>query len=284
MSDIENNDLDGKRTVQDTSFEDSHVAKKPLTEDEPPVWAQALLAGQSNLVRQYNTIQGQLAQVNSSIGDIKVELRKQNDSIIALDSRVSANDDRLDDLQDQIKDLQLWNVQQQEDNDKLKGEVASVRGDLTEQIDRSLRDQLMICGLPKDSAKEKYWDDTITAVAEWLAANSSKPYKYWDKAIIRAHRGSFRPDKPGPTPIHCIFRWRVTEEVRDLFMKAKNRIGSVTIKDKFSASTQSRVNEALIYRRGLLNENSELKIKVSYPAKVMVKAKGESRYKFDKEF
>ena len=284
MSDIENNDLDGKRTVQDTSFEDSHVAKKPLTEDEPPVWAQALLAGQSNLVRQYNTIQGQLAQVNSSIGDIKVELRKQNDSIIALDSRVSANDDRLDDLQDQIKDLQLWNVQQQEDNDKLKGEVASVRGDLTEQIDRSLRDQLMICGLPKDSAKEKYWDDTITAVAEWLAANSSKPYKYWDKAIIRAHRGSFRPDKPGPTPIHCIFRWRVTEEVRDLFMKAKNKIGSVTIKDKFSDPTQARVNEALIYRRGLLNENSELKIKVSYPAKVMVKAKGESRYKFDKEF
>jgi hypothetical protein len=274
-----------KRTVHDTSFDDQQATKSQKTqeEDDTPSWAKSLLQGQNELRACYSSLSNDYKELNVSMQRLEIDQRRQSEEVEHLDERVTSQDQRLEHLEGAVMELQVANAKLQGENLAIRAENKQTRADLDDQTDRGLRDQVTIYGLPRDD-REKYWNSTIVIIAEWLAANSAKPQKYWDKAIVRAHRGPAKSDKPGPAPIHCIFRWRVTEEVRDLFVKAGNKIGTVTIKDKFCKNTQERVNNALVYRRGLLNNNHELKIKVTYPAKVMVKAPGENRYSFEKAF
>jgi hypothetical protein len=283
----------GKRTVQNTSFEDEGSSKKQhlgsssdstMSDSDTPSWAAAL---QSSLLRGQNEIRADIAEMNNALQGLRLDVNKQGNQIIEIDSRIEINDDRLERLENLVMELQGKNADLERDLDDVKGDVADHKGVVDEQIDRAMRDQLIFYGVHKES-NERHWDHehTTRVLAEWLATAAGKPCKYFDEAIERAHRGPVNPEKTGPPVIYCKFRWRVAEEIRNLFMAKSHKIGAVTIKNNFSKATGQRVNDALIYRKKLRAEEggAELKLKVDYPARLMVKAPGASKYTLKKAF
>lgn len=280
----------GKRNLSEISIEDEAVPKKQQMDadsSEFPPWAIAIMRGQ-------NEILGRLAEMDHSNQALRVDVSSQGKQIVELDSKLVINEDRIERLENLVAELADSNKQLQgeldtltNDVDVVKDDVSDTKGLLNKQIDNGLRDHITFYGVPKGAA-EKHWDyeGTTKLLAEWLASVSGKSFQHYDDAIIRAHRGPANPDKPGPPLIYCKIRWRVAAAIRDLFMKKNHKIGTVTIKEKFSEDTQQRVNAALIYRKSLREAEGgkELKIKVDYPAKVMVKAPGQERYSLKKVF
>jgi hypothetical protein len=287
----------GKRTVAETSFENVHSSSPKKSHVDPagsgdtPPWVQELLSsmGTQNqeLLNGQNIIQGQIAEMNASLHTLQVDVNKQGTHIIELDSKVALNEDRLERLENMIEELRTANTDLQGEVDDLRGDQTETKGLLNEQIDRAMRDHITFYGVPKDN-NEKHWDyeSTTSILATWLASVTGKPFKYFDKAIERSHRGPANPEKNGPPPVHCKLRWRVAAEIRDLFIKRGHKIGGITIKDKFSKDTQSRINDALIYRKTLREAEGgkELKLKVDYPARLMIKGPLETKYTLKKAF
>jgi hypothetical protein len=292
----------GKRTVQETSFEDADAdSSKKHHADEAPSWALELLRGQDvaatgrlELLRGQNEIRGSIAELNAAFQDLKADVNKQGDQICELDSKVAINEDRLERMERKVQEVEDANEKLRTEYVDLEGELDDVRdelskcnGRLNKQIDGGLRDHIVFQGIPKD-INERSWDTehTTRLLAEWLAANLDKDYHHFDMAIERAHRGTSNPEKTGPPPIHCKLRWRVANQIRDTFIKKGHKIGNVTIKGMCSESTQERINAAMIYRRQLRNEEGgkTLKLKVDYPARLMVKAPGENKYSLKKAF
>ena len=297
----------GKRTLKDTSFDSSFDSVKkqhmssPHNEpieanDDPecPRWARTMSSNINTLLSGQNEMIAQMAELNDAHQSLKLDVAKQGGIIVELHSQVSINEDRLERIERQVlelsianEDLTTTNASMQGEIDKLRDTQADTDTRLNKQIDNGLRDHITFHGLPKEPG-EKLWDyeHTTKVLAEWLAKTTGKPYKLYDDAIERAHRGPINKDKPGPPVIYCKMRWRIGAQVRDYFIKKGHRIGSVEIKKKFSEDTQSRVNEALIHRKKLRGAEGgkELKLKVDYPARLMVKAPGEERYRLEKAF
>ena len=116
-----------------------------------------------------------------------------------------------------------------------------------------------------------------------MSKHSKYDAAYFDREIIRCHRGPYNPGKSGPRPIFCRFNYRTAEVVRELF-KFKNYDG-VSIRDQFSDATQERVNRALLFRKDLKrSEGNDTKIFIAYPARVMMKRPGELKYTNVKSF
>ena len=292
----------GKRSIQETSFEEveeDNFSKKHHA--ETPKWAVELLrgqdvaaAGRQELLRGQNEIRGSIAELNAALQGLRTDVDKQDDQIIKLDSKVSINDDRLERMERVVHEIQDANEKLRNESEGLEGELDDMRdelnkinGRLNKQIDGGLRDHIVFQGIPKDS-NERSWDTehTTRLLADWLAANSDNDYQHYNTAIERAHRGTSNPEKSGPPPIHCKLRWRVAQQIRDMFIKKGHKIGNVTVKGMCSESTQERVNAAMIYRKQLRNEEGgkALKLKVDYPARLMVKAPGENKYRLKKAF
>ena len=299
----QNTDEGGKRSIQETSFEEDSSSKKQnvgMHADTPP-WAMELLRGQQEaatgrmeLIQGQNEIRGSIAELNASLQALQVDVGRQGSQINELDSKVAINVDRLERMERMIEEVRTENDQFRSDNEDLRGELRDMQDDLdgtkgllNKQIDGGLRNHIVFHGIAKAS-NERHWDweHTTKLLSQWLADNSDKDSHYYDSAIERAHRGSGNPEKSGPPPIHCKLRWRVAAQIRDLFIKKGHKIGNVTIKDMFSQATQDRVNTAMVYRKQLRGAEGgkELKLKVDYPARLMVKAPGENKYSLKKAF
>ena len=209
----ENTGSAGKRTLHDTSIEDTNASKTAHVEEEVPSWAKALLT-------QNNAILGAIASVNNTVELMRVETTKQREEIDLLKSEIAVVNDNVEDLRNEFSTLSL-------DNDRMKGEIEDLKALLDEQIDRGLRDHLTFFGIPKEPT-EKYWEDTTKVLASWLAAHSTtRDFAYFDNNIERCHRGGYKPDKPGPPPIFCKFRWRAAEEIRGIINRAKGKMDGV---------------------------------------------------------
>jgi hypothetical protein len=265
-----------------------------MIDDSTPSWAQGLATSMAAMLSGQNELRNDVSEINRSLQALQLDMSKQGTQIVELDSRVEINQDRIERLENLVGDLKDENerlgkelVDLRDDVEHQKGVVDEQKGVLNEQIDRAMRDQLMFFGVEK-APNEKHWDyeHTTRHLAAWLGTASGKPAKYFDKAIIRAHRGPVNPEKSGPPVIHCAFRWRVSEEVRQLFMSNNHAISGVSIKNKCSDATKIRVDNALKYRKNLRagEGGKELKMKVDYPARLMVKAPGETKYTLKKAF
>ena len=252
--------ISAKRSVHDTSLVDETITKVAYIEEETPSWAKAIIA-------QNNEILGAISSLNSTVSTLQAKVMENREDIDTLKADVSLNTEKFDDLHDQT-------CERDDEVQKLRGEVNSLRDELNNQIDRGLRDHLTFYGIQKNGV-EKSWEDTTKVLATWLAEHTEHDYAYFDNAIERCHRGPRNSDKPGPPPIFCKMRWRVAEEIRRALRGVRD---GVVVKDKFSDSTQERRNKALLHRQHLKKNTDGIKIYVSYPARVMVKKLGEERY------
>ena len=235
-----------------------------IEEESPPGWVKSLFKKMDYVVEKVDSLE-------VAITSLKLDVAEQKERVEAIADKVEVNELGVGTLKAQVEDLQGENV-------KIKIELNRARELIDEQIDRSLRDQLTFYGV-KRGEDERSWSDTTTVLCEWLAKNTDKTADYYDKNIDRCHRGAFNPEKHGPRPIHW---WRVAEEIRDSL--GKKYTDGVRITDKFSANTQARLNDALMFRKKLREQNTAFKIYVAYPARVMVKRPSSPGYKLEKSF
>ena len=218
-----------------------------------------------------------------TMNEVKSETSATNKRVDALVSRVATLEGKVAEeaernggLEEAVRRLTLENA-------TMRGEFEAkfdlLRSDLDKEIDGSLRDHVILYGLP---GHEKKWEDTALMLAGWLAKNvEGNTEKEYDAAIFRAHRGPFKPGKTGPRPVFAKINYRFAERIRN---KLKFGLGSVTIRDQFSDNTQERVNAALEYRKEWKKDNVNGKGYISYPAIFKTKTGTDTEYKVERVF
>ena len=252
------------RKMMDTSIEveELEVSKMQKMEEEEvaPRWALELI---------------------KETRDLKLEVRGQierfealSNKVVELENKVGEGSSRMDILENEMAALR-------NDNETPRGTVKELRGDLDGQIDRGLRDHINFFGL-SELKPEKTWQDSIDRLAGWLSKCLGKPVSYFDDAIIRCHRGPYDPNRTGPRPIFTQIKFRVAEEIRNE-LKFKS-VNGVMLKDHFSANTQNRVNQALMYRKEWRRDNAGGKAYIQFPATLKTKKAGDERYSVEKIF
>ena len=195
-----------------------------------------------------------------TVNDMKNNLRKVEADVEGIDERLQRLETKVEASDKKIAEL--------------KAENKTLHGKTDKIIDDSMRDTLTIHGIPRQRGKET-WDDTERLLATFLADNSSASVNDWLGKITRGHRG-----KPSSNVIHCLFKdWKYAQEVKEIFRKAKGKIGQVFALDKFSIGTQDRRNLAQEQRDIERKKIPGSKLWIKYPATLMCERPGEKGYK-----
>ena len=146
--------------------------------------------------------------------------------------------------------------------------------------DEQLRNSMTVCGVKKEPG-EKNWTGTKAALAAALDKITPEEFTqcYWVRAIQRAHR---EKQSEGRIPvIHCKF---VSLADHDYVMNLFRGVDAVPNPDKLEfyekhcAQTEARRKKAVFKRSAVRAQNKAIKVYIKYPADVMVKKPGETRY------
>ena len=107
-------------------------------------------------------------------------------------------------------------------------------------------------------------------------SNQPSPSKHWTR------QGSFKKNQRSPKPIFAQFvNWRIAEEIRNRIIELNTkRRTNVFVSQVYSKQLTLRRNGALKYRRDYLNKNSDVQIKLEFPAILRYRRKC-SRVKWD---
>ena len=143
---------------------------------------------------------------------------------------------------------------------------------------------------------EKSWDDTKKIVAGVLAEldNSNDGTKY-ENLIERAHRHG-KTEQQNTNGDHYSAKNRTiyarlynSEDVKYFVKKARllrvaNKRYTINVEQQFTEKLKTRRNDAMLERRKLLDEKTITSGFLDYPAKLMVKFTGDSKYKLHSTF
>ena len=141
----------------------------------------------------------------------------------------------------------------------------------------SLRNTLVFKGIPK-KAGEKSWNDTTDVLIKTVAHDLNlKPEKV-SNIFERVHRGRDRENGP-PHIFAKVFNWNNSEHLKSDFrgLNIKKR-STIKCDQKYGPRTSNRRNQALVCRRNLLDNKQIVQGFLKFPAKLMVKLEGESKY------
>ena len=171
---------------------------------------------------------------------------------------------------------------------KLQAQMKATLIELEDLQNRPMRSTLIFKNIP--GIQNESWENISRLLADFITCELDLPYSFEkiDFQISRAHR-STEQDKDhsnknqrSPKPIFAQFvNWRIAEEIRNriIELNAKRRI-NVFVSQMYSKELTLQRNGALKYRRDYLNENSDVQIKLEFPAILRYRRKG-SRGKWD---
>jgi len=161
-----------------------------------------------------------------------------------------------------------------------------------ERTNRQLRKTIVIKGVPekpKDQTPET-WEESRVKIANEIAkvcTDVSEDDAYM--MIERAHRSSPNPHYTGndPRPIFAaVAFWPDTVKITDAF-RAKNiedKHHKVKVDYKYGPLTTKRRSLAMQERRKMKDNREIVSAFVAYPARLMVKRPGETKYSLAKDF
>ena len=261
-----------KRTPSNVSMEeDGPQPKNQRTDvDEAPAWAKQLLeksdqicSKMDDLSLSLNTLQNTVARHEEQIGEVVQKIEENICTIEAVDADVG---------------------RAKAENHALRVELDALREQVNGLQDEQLRCTLVFYGIPQ-AATERAWDwgQAAEVLATWLSRHTSRLDKnFFSNNIVRCHRGAHNPSKPGPRPMHAKFTWSCADEImKDIGLK---QVDGVRVQKCFSRATQDRRNDALVFRRQYREEHAGAKVKLDYPATLMKKLQGDTKYSLLKKY
>jgi len=180
---------------------------------------------------------------------------------------VSTNTSRLDSLEELVA--------------KHTDSITDLSTNLDDLQNRSLRKTLIFKNIAK-SNDEVSWTDTknvLTKIIHDLQPEVLREKIY--KQIERAHRGKASKEYDGPPFIYALFtNWCFSEQVKELFQtESMNNNSTIYVSQMFSKSVTARRAKAFEHRRELRKATPTVKSHVKFPAVLMVKYDGETKYK-----
>ena len=171
---------------------------------------------------------------------------------------------------------------------KLQSQMKATLIELEDLWNCAMRSTLIfknILGIQNES-----WEDTSRLLDDFITCELNLPYSFDEInfQISRAHQSTEQDEdhsnknQRSPKPIFAQFvNWRIAEEIRNhiIELNAKRRI-NVFVSQVYSKQLTLQRNGALKYRRDYLNENSDVQIKLEFPAILRYRRKC-SRGKWD---
>ena len=155
---------------------------------------------------------------------------------------------------------------------------------IIDQIDRNLRNTIIVRGLPKAN-NERTWDDTAETFVNYLSRNL-----HWDKTtkdnlyndIERIHRGKDNNHQESPPAVFIKFySWKTAQNIIKTIITAhKNKDVKITAHQMYSKRTQSNMDAAENQKKELLRnpDYKNCQAYVKYPGIIMIKKDGDRHF------
>ena len=219
-----------------------------------------------------------VAEITSKI---QLQIQDVNDKLAAISERTDENSTYITDHGARIKTLE--------------DEMRKVQDELDDQVNRNLRNNLVIKNVPGD---EKSWDETKKVVADLLAEldeHNGDGNKY-QALIERAHRHGKNEQSNANGDHHYATKNRTiyarlynSEDTKYFVKKARllrvaNKRYTISVEQQFTEKLKARRNDAMLERRKLLDDKTISSGFLDYPAKLMVKFTGDTKYKLHSTF
>ena len=223
----------------------------------------------------------------ATIEQIKQLLDEQKEEIVAeITGKLEA---RLTDIDAKITTLtatsgeHTTNINSNTDRiTQLENELKTLRDDLDDQVNRGMRNNIIIKGLPgkEDSAETKR--KVVKILDELDNCQEGRTYLH---EIERAHRMG-DGEKDGR---HIVVRVYNSELVKHFCKKARllrmnDDSYKLNLEQQFSPTLTDRRNTAMLKRRELFEQRKITKGFVNYPAKLIVMYPGDTTYKVHEKF
>ena len=204
----------------------------------------------------------------------KEQVEKVTTELAATNVNVESHSTRIGELQKQI-DVQAIHIN-------------TLQQRLESQTNRNSRKSLIIRGIP-EGANEESWDDTGKVVCQTLADVLNQAGVDWEvisDKIERVHRGRpLREGKDGPRIVHALFYdWNDSEKLKLDFIKLGRNNQNIYIDQKYGPDTEYRRHKAKEKRKQLLEQGTIAKAYVKFPAKLMIKRRGDEHYSMLEDF
>ena len=197
-------------------------------------------------------------------------------------AQIRQNTENIAQLTERVNKLEQSKTDLDEEMKSLREENSTLKDDLDDQINRGMRNNLIIKGIAESSGDER--ENTREIVKETLAPLiPSYSVKDIDDVIDRAHRGGKRKN-PARGPRNIYVKFQFSSHVDEFMDAIKTKRARFRLERQFYKAVTDRRNLAMLERK-TLKMNKEIRSGyIEYPAKLMVKRNGETTYKLHKEF
>ena len=204
---------------------------------------------------------------------------------------IAANTTSIEGLEGEIEKLKTSCDRQISD---LEQQLSQCVNELDEQVNRSMRGNVIIKGIPEveSEGEKENWDATKSIVTEHIASLSNENPDAVFRKLDRVHRGG-KKDNDKPRHIYANFIYS-TDASYYVDLSVKQWVNSHNksepqptwrIEQQFSKKLTARRDQALLYRQKLLKKKEYAKCRVAYPAKLLGKKdKNSKRWDFIKDF
>ena len=216
---------------------------------------------------------------SSSEDDPCTNCLKLTQVIESLTQTIESLTARIEALESQSKSQTQQSTEQSlVDNDRIR----MLEEKVEERTNRQLRKTLVIRGIPEKEHEK--WSNTDSTLSSIIAQTMNIPVQEAEKMIDRCHRGGnpkFYKDNNKHRPIYAaMHRWKDCEN----FIWEARKKKSVLVDYKYGPMTTVRRNMALKKRREILDDKLVDKAHVAYPARLMGKGPGDTKYKLIEDF
>ena len=165
----------------------------------------------------------------------------------------------------------------------LAAKVKELEKKVEDRTNRQLRKTMIFRNI-KETEEEKTWEDTTDIVAGKISSLLDIDLEDAEYMIDRCHRGGdpkFYKRKNRIRPIYIAFlRWPDCEQI----IKAARGQNEFHVDYKFGPLTTARRNEALKLRKEMKKDGKLTKAFVRFPAVLMGKKVGSSKYEIIRDF
>ena len=230
-----------------------------------------------------------LSNLEQTIAQNTSRIEDQDATITDLRSENASLESRLQSFESKFESA---GVQSQSDDFdvNLHKKVHDLEEEIEERTNRSLRQTLVIKGIPEIKNGKEKWSDTWQLLAETISKTINISYDDSYDMFNRVHRSppSDHPQMKNKRPIYATLHdWDDCEYLVDKFCKANatNKNLNVYYVDyKYGKLTTIRRNEALKRRKELKLSKQLVSVYIAYPARLMVKKTTDSKYEELEDF
>ena len=172
----------------------------------------------------------------------------------------------------EIQILKDSNANKSEEIDNLKSLNKKTRIKLDDQVNRSLRKSLIFRGIKGDDTE--IWEETRRKLN--FIIGQHLPRMKNSTVVERAHHGKYYNNSTSTPIFACFYDWNDSQEILEKF--SRNKIEGIHCEQMYSSEITSRRNLALLKRKELKARGDIVSGYIAYPATLVVKKMGESKY------